>query len=134
MNLDSVFSFRENRTVDADYTVRWEGVTYRVKREHIAAGMRGARVQLERRLDGSRWLRWRRQVVVLEACERRPAVRDQHPRQARATLVRSAEEKARARQRMLDGRRRLAEAYAQLRNRPIWQATKDSPLSAGGLR
>jgi hypothetical protein len=99
-----------------------------------AAGMRGARVQLERRLDGSRRLGWRRQIVALEACERRPAVRDQHPRQARATLVRSAEEKARARQRLLDGRRRLSEAYAQLRNRPIWQATKDSPLPVGGPR
>lgn len=134
MNLDSVLSIRESRMVGADYTVRWEGVIYRVKREHIAAGMRGARVQLERRLDGSRWLRWRRQVVALEACERRAAVRDQHPGQARATLVRSADEKARARQRLLDGRRRLSEAYAQLRNRPIWQATKDSPLPAEGLR
>ena len=134
MNLDSVLSVRESRMVGADYTVRWEGVIYRVKREHIAAGMRGARVQLERRLDGSRWLRWRRQVVALEACERRPAVRDQHPRQARATLVRSAKEKQRARQRLLDGRRRLSAAYAQLRNRPIWQATKDSPQPAGGLR
>ena len=134
MNLDSVFSFRESRTVGADYTVRWEGVIYRVKREHIAAGMRGARVQLERRLDGSRWLRWRRQVVALEACESRPAVRDQHPRQARATLLKSAEEKARARQRLLDGRRRLSETYQQLRNRPIWQAMKDSSLPAGGLR
>ena len=134
MNLDSVFSFRESRTVGADYTVHWEGVIYRVKREHIAAGMRGARVQLERRLDGSRWLRWRRQVVALEACEPRPALQDQRPRQARATLVRSPEEKARARQRRLDGRRRLSETYAQLHNRPIWQAMKDSPLPAGGLR
>jgi transposase len=134
MNLDSVLSVRESRRVGADYTVRWEGVIYRVKREHIAAGMRGAQVQLERRLDGSRWLRWRRQVLALEACERQPAVRDQHPRQARATLGRSAQEKERARQRLLDARRRLSQAYAQLPNRPIWQATKDSPLPAGGLR
>ena len=134
MNLDSVLSVRESRMVGADYTVRWEGVIYRVKREHIAAGMRGARVQLERRLDGSRWLRWRRQVVALEACPRRPAVRDQQPGQARATLVRSAKEKERAKQRLLDGRRRWSAAYAQLRNRPIWQATKDSPLPAAGLR
>src|SRR5215472_2532165 len=56
--------------------------------------MRGARVQLERRLDGSRWLRWRRQGVALEACERRPAGPDQ-PRQPRATLGKSAQEKVR---------------------------------------
>ena len=69
MNLHSVFSFLENRSPGADYTVRWEGVIYRVKREHTAADMRGVRVQLH----GSRWLRWRRQVVALEACEHRPA-------------------------------------------------------------
>jgi len=85
----------KTHTLGADYTVRWERVIYRVKREHIAADMRGARVQLERRLDGSRWLRWRRQVVALEACGRRPGP-GQPPRQARATLGKSAQEKARA--------------------------------------
>ena len=37
----------KTHTLGADYTVRWERVIYRVKREHIAADMRGARVQLE---------------------------------------------------------------------------------------
>jgi len=49
-------------------------------------------------------------------------------------LERSAEKKARARQRLLDSRRRLAEAYARLPNRPIWQAIKDSSLPAGEPR
>jgi hypothetical protein len=47
-NLDSVLSIRESRTVSADYTVRWEGRMYRIKRQQIGGGMRGARVQLER--------------------------------------------------------------------------------------
>lgn len=55
MNLDSVLSIRMSRTVTADYTVRWEGVIYRIEREQITAGLGGARVQLERRRDGSRW-------------------------------------------------------------------------------
>jgi len=42
MNLDSVFSFLERRTLGADCTVRWEGMIYRVKLEHIASEMRGA--------------------------------------------------------------------------------------------
>ena len=46
-NLDSVLSIRESRTVAGDYTVRWAGAIYRVQREQIARGMRGARVQLE---------------------------------------------------------------------------------------
>ena len=133
-NLDSVLSIRESRTVTSDYTVRWDGLIYRVKREHIARGMRGARVQLERRLDGSRWMHWRNRIVALEHCETRPGVIVERPPKARATPERSAEEKARARQRLLDSRRRLSEAYAQLPNRPIWQAIEDSPLPAGELR
>jgi hypothetical protein len=39
MNLDSVLSIGMSRTVTADYTVRWEGVIYRIEREPIAAGL-----------------------------------------------------------------------------------------------
>jgi transposase len=124
-NLDSVLSIRESRTVSPDYTVRWEGAIYRVNREQIARGMRGARVAVERRLDGSRWMHWRNRMVALERCETRPHVIVEHRVQPRATPERSAEEKARARQRLLDARRRLSEAYARLSNRPIWQAIED---------
>jgi transposase len=133
-NLDSVLSIRESRTVTPDYTVRWEGEIYRVRREQIARGMRGARVQLERRLDGSRWMHWRNRMVALERCESRPRMHVERALKCRVTAVRSAAEKARARLRLLDSRRRLSEAYAQLPNRPIWQAIKDSPLPAGELR
>jgi DNA-binding Lrp family transcriptional regulator len=125
-NLDSVFSIRESRTVAGDYTVRWGGALYRVQGEHIARGMRGARVQLERRLDGSRWMHWRNRFVPLERCA--PRVIAERAVRTRVMPERSAEEKARAKQRLLDGRRRLSETYAQLPNRPIWQAIRDSPL------
>lgn len=130
-NLDSVLSIRASRTVAPDYTVRWEGAIYRVHREQIVRGLRGARVQLERRLDGSRWMHWQKRIVALERCETRPRVIVERVVKARATPERSAEEKARARQRLLDSRRRLSEAYAQLPNRPIWQAMKGSPLPGG---
>jgi len=133
-NLDSVLSIRESRTVNADYTVRWDGVTYRVQREQITRGMRGARVQLERRLDGSQWMHWRNRMLTLERCETRPKLMDARRMKPGATPERSANERARARQRLLDARRRLSEAYAQLPNRPIWQAMKDSSLRAGELR
>ena len=133
-NLDSVLSIRESRTVGADYTVRWDSVIYRVKREQIAVGMRGARVPLERRLDGSRWMHWRSRILALEPCKTRPEVIVEPRVKPRATPERSAEEKARAKHRILDARRRLSEAYAQLPNRPIWQAMKDSSLRAGELR
>jgi hypothetical protein len=130
-NLDSVLSIRESRTVSSDYTVRWEGAIYRVEREQITRGMRSARVQVERRLDGSRWMRWRNRIVPLERCEARRRVMVEP---ARATPERSAEEKARAKQRINDNRRCLSQAYSRLLNRPLWQAMKDPLLPGGELR
>jgi len=134
MNLDSVLSIRESRKIALDYTVRWEGGIYRVDGGQIARGMRGARVPVERRLDGSRWLHWRNRCVPLERCETKPGTTVERVVRPRAAAERSAEEKARARQRLLDNRRRWSQAYAQLPDRPIWQAMKDPPLPAGGLR
>jgi len=133
-NLASVLSIRESRTVGQDHTVRWHGAIYRVERKQIKAAMRGARVQLERRLDGSTWLHWRNQVVALELCQATAALRVQRPvLQRRATQGKSAQEKARARQRVLDARRRCQESYVRLANRPLWQAIRDSPPRAEGL-
>jgi len=133
-NLDSVLSIRESRTVSPDYTVRWEGAIYRVQRQHIARGMHGARVVVERRLDGSRWNHWQKRMVTLERCETRPRVLKECSPQLRATGVRSAAEKARAKQRFLQGRRQWGENYCRLRDRPIWQVMGDSSLPARGLR
>jgi transposase len=134
MNLDSVLSVRVSRTVTADYTVRWQGVIYRIEREQIRAGMRGARVQVERRRDGSRWMHWRKRLVALERCETPPRVLAPRPVKGGVAKVRSAGEKARAKQRRLDGRQRWRESFDHLRGRPIWQAVRDSPLPAPQLR
>jgi len=134
MNLDSVLSIRESRTVTADYTVRWQGVIYRVEREQVRVGMRGARVQLERWRDGSSWMRWRNRTLALAPCESTPRALAERPVKREVPAVRSAEEKARAKQRRREGQRQWGESYHQLRDRPIWQAVRDSPLRAPGLR
>ena len=132
-NLESVLSIRQSRTVGQDHTVRWDGVIYQVERKQITAAMRGARVLVERRLDGSTWMHWRKQVLPLEVCEVTSRPRLESPAiERRATQVRSAEEKARAKQRRLDARRRCQESYARLADRPIWQAMRDSPPPAEG--
>ena len=134
-NLDSVLSIRQSRTVGQDHTLRCNGVIYRVARKQIQAAMRGARVQLERRLDGSAWMHWRNRVLALEICEATPPVRVDRPfLQRRVTQGKSAPEKARVRQRFLDARRRWRNSYALLPHRPLWQAMRDSPLlPPGGL-
>lgn len=130
-NLDSVMSIRRSRTLDQDHTIRWEGGIYRVDRKQIAGGMRGARVQVERRLGGNLWMHWRGRLLPLERCPAKAREPGQRlVRKPKAAPVRSAGERARAKQRMLDARRRFSEAYAQLRNRPIWQAMTDPSLQA----
>jgi transposase len=72
MNLDSVLRVRVSRTVTPDYTVRWQGVIYRIESGQIRTGMRGARVQVERRREGSRWMHWQKRVLALQRCEPTP--------------------------------------------------------------
>jgi len=66
--LEEILSVRVARKVAQDFTVSWEGVRWRVPREEVCAGLRGAAVEIERRLDGSHWLRFRKRYLRLEHC------------------------------------------------------------------
>ncbi len=87
--------------MSADYTVRWDGVIYRVKREQLARGMRGARVLVERRLDGTRWMHWHNRVLTLARCETKPELVVERRIKSPVIPERSVGERARARQRLL---------------------------------
>src|SRR5215472_8687126 len=52
-DLAAILSQVEERVVTNDYTIRYQGKIYQIGREQIRAGMRGGRVRVERRLDGS---------------------------------------------------------------------------------
>jgi len=134
INLDSVLSIRASRVMSQDHTVRWQGRIYRVQRQQIAAAMRGARVELERRLDGSTWMRWRNRTIALEACQAPLLLRVEPAPKLSAKAVRSEREKALAKQRQIEGRRRWRAGFFQLPNRPIWQVMHDASRPAGGLR
>jgi len=66
--LDEVLSVRAVRKVAQDHTVSWEGNLWGVPREEVCAGLRGAAVEIERRLDGSHWLRYRGRYLHLRPC------------------------------------------------------------------
>jgi hypothetical protein len=51
-----------------EFSVSWDGNRWGVLREEVCAGLRGAAVQIERRLDGSHWLRYRGRYLHLRAC------------------------------------------------------------------
>ncbi len=70
--LEEILSVRVVRKVADDHTVSWDGKRWGVPREEICAGLRGAQVEIERRLDGSHWLRFRNRYLRLHHCPEPP--------------------------------------------------------------
>src|SRR5947207_5656308 len=66
--LEEILSVRVARRVAEDHTVSWDGNRWGVLREEVCAGLRGAAVEIERRLDGSHWLRYRGRYLHLRPC------------------------------------------------------------------
>jgi len=58
-DLGAILSVQTVRTVAKDYTVRHGGRRYQIQRRSITGGLRGGRVIVEERLDGSLRLRFR---------------------------------------------------------------------------
>jgi transposase len=67
-HLEEILSVRVDRKVAQDHTVSWDGNRWGVLREDVCAGLRGAAVEIERRLDGSHWLRYRGRYLHLRSC------------------------------------------------------------------
>ncbi len=66
--LEEILSVRVGRKIAEDHTVSWDGNRWGVPREEVCAGLRGAAVEIERRLDGSHWLRYRGRYLHLRPC------------------------------------------------------------------
>ena len=70
--LEQILSVREPRSVANDYTVRWAGQRWAIARAEVRAGLRRARVLVEKRLDGSLWARFRHCYLPLHSCPAAP--------------------------------------------------------------
>ena len=66
--LEEILSVRAARRVAQDHTISWDGDRWGVVREEVCAGLRGATVEIERRLDGSHWLGYRGRYLHLRPC------------------------------------------------------------------
>jgi hypothetical protein len=66
--LEEILSVRMAGKVADDHTVSSDGDRWGVAREEICAGLPGAQVEIERRLDGSHWLRFRNRYLRLRHC------------------------------------------------------------------
>ena len=71
-DLASILSHVEERTVTPDYTIRYQGKIYQMGRSDIRAGLRGGRVRVEQRLDGSLAVQFRQRYVSVTECQPQP--------------------------------------------------------------
>src|ERR1700730_10926405 len=73
-SLAASLSYVETRQVSNDYTIQVDRQTWQIARDGIRAGLRGADVRVEVRLDGSMAVRFRESYLVVSQCQPRPKV------------------------------------------------------------
>jgi hypothetical protein len=72
-DLAAILSQVQTRVVTNDYTLRFEGRSYRIARQGIRAGLRGSRVRVEKRLDGTVAVKFRDHYLPVARCEAKPS-------------------------------------------------------------
>ena len=70
--LAAILSLVEERRVTSDYTIRYQGRSYQIARGDIRPGLRGGRVRVEQRLDGSMAVKFRQYGLSVAECQPRP--------------------------------------------------------------
>ena len=73
-SLAASLSYVESRRVSNDYTIQVDRQTWQIARDCIRAGLRGADVRIEIRLDGSMAVRFRESYLAVSRCQPRPKV------------------------------------------------------------
>jgi transposase len=73
-SLPASLSYVESREVGNGYTIQFDHKIYRIARTDIRAGLRGAQVRIEVRLDGSMAVRFRDHYLGVSECLARPKV------------------------------------------------------------
>ena len=71
-DLAAILTRVATRQVNNDYTVQYEGRFYQIARASVCAGLRGAVVRVEQRLDGTVAVRFRDRYLEVRACAARP--------------------------------------------------------------
>ncbi len=119
-NLASALSYVEQRQVRPDYTLRWDGKLYQIDPRAVTPGLRGAKVRVEQRLDGTLAVRQGERYLSVEECMVAEKVK--------ATPAVKADKTTRAKSRGSDWGKNF-----DLHKAPkIWQAARESDYRRGG--
>jgi hypothetical protein len=68
-HLEASLSYMETRKLRPNYTFAWFGKSYQIERRGIVAGLRGANLRVEQRLDGSLAARYGDRYLPIRECE-----------------------------------------------------------------
>lgn len=71
-DLAAILSVVEERVVTNDYTLRYQGKIYQIARADLGGGLRGAKVRVEKRLDGTVAVRFRGRYLAVSVCKAPP--------------------------------------------------------------
>ena len=67
-SLAASLSHVETRQVRNDYTLQWEGALYQIEPRAVVSGLRGAKVRVEQRLDGTLAVRYGEKYLPVTRC------------------------------------------------------------------
>jgi biotin operon repressor len=68
-NLAAILSQVEERQISNGYTVQYRGQTYQIPPNQVRTGMRGSKLRVEARLDGSIAMHFKNEYLRVEVCE-----------------------------------------------------------------
>jgi hypothetical protein len=110
--LDASLSLVDIRQVANDYTIRFDRKIYQIARDQVRAGLRGANVRVESRLDGSIAVRFREHYLSIAECA--------PPLKLAAPVLKPPSKPKRGGP--SDAYRRGHQALFQSQTLPVWQA------------
>jgi hypothetical protein len=86
-SLPASLSYVEPRHVSNDYTIRFDGKIWQIAQSDIRAGLRGAVVRVEMRLNGSFAVRFGKRYLSATECQPRPKVAAERQHQKRKSAA-----------------------------------------------
>jgi len=114
-DLAAILSVVAERVVTNDYTLQFDKQRYQVARADIRGGLRGAKVRVEKRLDGTLAARFRERYLTVSVCVPAGRARPQ-PEAAGAPVKETARVPSRP--------RRWMEGFSLKNNPPLWKVLK----------
>jgi hypothetical protein len=88
-DLAAILSHVESRQVENDYKIGLDKKVYKIDRQDICLGLRGADVRVEKRRDGSVAVRFRDRYLRITECTQQPKVASAKPARVPAPSLRN---------------------------------------------